>query len=206
MADLGVYFTPALGKASPTSRDGIGSKLPLIPGKDWKYVTRNSPGIRPGYYRDRFYNLFSSSVGGYQRCVEAWSFMLPDKKDRVVIGANAYGALLLVELNANEAGQVGVLDTIRPAFETQVGWSFFPTLFSQLLPQKLLGTFCDESVYSAWRKQEKKELGPNEILGIRIPRGLGGKLVLSNFEREDIFSHYESRADIYKRKGAPKKK
>jgi hypothetical protein len=66
-------------------------------------------------YKNRFIYLFGEGLEKLKTCLDAWSFMLPKNKDRIIIGRTAYGALFCLE-NANTPGQmkrVYVLDPLN---------------------------------------------------------------------------------------------
>jgi len=53
--------------------------------------------------------------------------------------------------------------------------------------------FLDDGAYQRWRKRTKQRLQPNQILAMKVPRGLGGDMDdLDNFGVEDIRSFYEN--------------
>jgi hypothetical protein len=154
-----------------------------------------------GYYWDRFLFLFGEGLESLEPCLDAWSFLVPDDgTERMIIGRNSYGALLVLE-NPNDWGprcRVSMLDPLAVVYRRYPSLDFVG-LIGYWLPKRELPEFLDRRVYDAWRKQTKKFLEPMQILAPTKPLGLGGSVALDNFQVEDIVSYYQSTAPIYQR-------
>src|SRR5262249_60011919 len=80
----------------------------------------DSLGIPAGWYKGRFLYLFGQELAQFQPCLDAWSFIVPPgHPDRMIIGRNAYGALLVLE-DGNKPGaeHVYMLDPFLVAYTT----------------------------------------------------------------------------------------
>ena len=190
-------FSKELGGPKPTAKDGL--DLPAAPMAQWKNYKKD---IKPGWYRDQFFYLFGSGVQRYERCLDAWKFLLPKKASFAMLGRNAYGSILVLQNGENEVGgQIGVLDTTVVQYTSNTDW-MFPTLFSQLLPDRVLDVFSDDSAYQKWNaaaKTQKSKLEDDMILGIKKPLPVGGTMAASNFIVADLFEYYETTADVYRK-------
>jgi hypothetical protein len=73
----------------------------------------------------------------------------------------------------------------------------FTGLLGYWLPKRKLDDFLDTSLYNAWNHTTGDYLELHEILAIKEPKSLGGKMVASNFQIEDMVAYYQSTAPIY---------
>ncbi len=153
-----------------------------------------------GLFHDGFFMLFSDENDNCNTCLQLWEFVLPkDGATRKVIGRNAYGALLVIE-NADQGGTaaaVGILDPLTVSY-----WKDEHCLFTNLLghwlpERKVLPSFTDNSVYHAMRTAAGISLAPDEMLAIKVPITLGGKMDPANFQIENIQAYYTTTASIY---------
>ena len=53
--------------------------------------TKNLRSVGSGWFMDRFLYLFGSGMARLNACLEAWSFLVPPGKERIIVGRNAYG-------------------------------------------------------------------------------------------------------------------
>lgn len=155
-----------------------------------------------GSFQDGFLVLFSDETERYNECLKLWSFLLPaDNVSRKVIGRNAYGALLVIE-EAEKNGTAAVLGILDPV--TVSYWRNEHCLFANFLGhwlpmKKVPGTFTDSSVYESWKKGSGKVPETGEILAIKVPLTLGGKMEPGNFQIENFASYFASTAAIYRK-------
>jgi len=157
----------------------------------WEKTLRD---VGSGWFMDRFLYLFGAGLSGLEACVEAWSFLVPPREDRVILGRNAYGSLLVLE-EPEEAQRVYVLDPIRVVYWTDPNLDLLG-LIGRWLPKDLVPHFLDDELYrslvrgGAW-------LPDDAILAPITPIGLGGEVVSSNFQEEQIVDYYRTTAPIY---------
>jgi hypothetical protein len=190
-------FLKVYGRAKPKAKDGL--HLPPAWAMWWSRLKKE---ISPGWYKDRFLYLFGEGLDDYKRCLDAWSFLLPNDVERIILGRNAYGSLLILEDPTNEmGGQIGVLETLTVQYTTRSDW-LLSGLLVGLLVNGELDIFVDDSVYSEWRQGAKKTKSPflpdDVILGIQTPLPLDGTMTLSNFRARPIVEYYEATADVYR--------
>jgi len=195
MSELGEVFISTFGKPDPAVPCGIsfkGHNLAFF----WDELQQE---IGSGWFLDRFVYLFGEGLDDFQVCLDAWRFLLPDNKERMVVGKNAYGAMLVAEEPSKHAlsSPIGILDPLTVSYQTDPNL-IFSNLIGFYLPEKKLSQFLNTSLYDAWRKTLNDELELHEILAIKVPLTLGGKMEASNFQPENIVDYYQTTADIYK--------
>jgi hypothetical protein len=194
MSEAGKAFKSELGKPDPELPDGLRFG-PRGPGALWKGLRRE---IRSGWFQDGFLQLFGEGLVELVPCLEAWSFVVPPSKDRVILGRNAHGAILVLENASTGKGQVHLLDPFRVVYWTHPELRLM-NLIALWLPRDELPHFRDDSVYRAWRKKHGVLLDDGDILAPRSPEGLGGEMTLSNFREEEIVEYYQTSGPIYAR-------
>lgn len=154
--------------------------------------------VGAGWFRDGFLYLFGEGLDALHPCLEAWSFVVPPCDDRVIVGRNAYGMLLVLDNPSTPAlEKIHVLDpfTVSYAGDSTIQ---LVSLIGRALPDGELRTFLDDEPYRAWRQEHGVDrLGAQDVLGIKVPQGLGGKLASSNLQLDGIVSYYETTAAIY---------
>jgi hypothetical protein len=91
MSAVGEAFVKAFGKPDPATPNGVTFSMPGLQGS-WESLHKE---IGSGWYRDGFLYLFGEGLDALKPCLEAWSFLVPPCDDRVIIGRNAYGAILV---------------------------------------------------------------------------------------------------------------
>jgi hypothetical protein len=192
---MGDAFIAAFGRPSPATPQGLpftASFRQIL----WESIHEE---IGSGFFRDRFLYLFGQGLESLRPCLKAWSFLVPPAGAAgMILGRNAYGALLVLE-NPDETGRtsrVHVLDPIAVRYWSDPDLAF-GNLIGYWLAQGALSEFLDDSLYQHWRKRNKRYLAPDKILGIKVPPPLGGEIVLQNFQEEEIVSYYRSTAPIY---------
>jgi hypothetical protein len=197
VSDAGTAFAKAMGQPAPRTASGLSFT------GDWEALVWNKlhPEIGAGYYRDRFLFLFGEGLTVLRPCLDAWSFLLPaDVAQNMIIGRNAYGALLVLENpdNFGPAARISVLDPLAVRYRRYADLDFVG-LIGYWLPENELPQFLDQSVYDDWRRQTGSVLGPRQILAPKTPLGLGGAMEVDNFQVEDIVSYYQTTAPIYQK-------
>jgi hypothetical protein len=188
-------FLRAVGRANPRTPPGLSFS------NDWKGEVWEAlhDQVGAGYFWDRFLFLFGEGLQSLQPCLKAWSFLVPDDgAERMIVGYNAHGALLVLE-NPNEAGpksRVSIVDPVGVVYRRYADLDFVG-LIGYWIPEMKLREFLDRRVYDSWRGQHGKYLEPRQILAAKKPLGLGGTMALENFQVEEIVSYYRTTAPIY---------
>ncbi len=155
--------------------------------------------VGSGWYANRFFYLFGEGLEPLRMCLEAWSFVVPYNPERMIVGRNAYGALLVLE-NPKTPGptsRVRILDPLDVAWRTEVDTDFLGLLGYWFPNEALPATFLDASVHRAWSAATGRVLALDEMLAVRVPLALGGTMEPDNFQVEDIVRYYETSAPIY---------
>jgi hypothetical protein len=185
----------ALGPPAPSAPPGLHFKR----AGDQAIWSDMHAVIGSGWYWNRFLYLFGEGLETLSVCVQEWSFLVPPGPERMILGRNAYGAMLILE-NPNDMGpdtRVGILNPL------EVSWFIdrsliFGTLIGRGIPQRALPpSFLDDSVYQEWVRYSGRHLEFDEVLGIKVPLPLGGKMSLDNFQVEKLVNYYRSTAPIY---------
>lgn len=196
MSAVGEAFLQTIGRPEPEADPGL--QLPddahLV---FWERIHRE---IGAGWYMDRFLYLFGTGLDALKPCLDAWPFLVSANEDRVILGRNAYGAILVLENASGRAtpARVHMLDPVGVAYWTDPALDF-GGLIGYWLPKKTIPRFLDNGVYEAWVRAEGRHLEPDEVLAIKVPLGLGGTMELSNFQPENIVEYYRTAAPIYER-------
>jgi len=194
MSDVGEAFIATMGRPDPVAPPGLpfGDLRQSL----WETLHRE---IGAGFFRERFLYLFGDGLQALRTCLAAWSFLVPPAgRKGMIVGRNAYGALLVLE-NPDEAGptsRVKILDPITVTYGGDPDIDFIGLIGYWLANQQLRG-FLDDDLYTRWRQREGRYLGANEMLGIKVPPGLGGELELDNFQVEGIVRYYRTTGPIY---------
>lgn len=154
--------------------------------------------VGAGWFRHGFLYLFGEELAQLNACLEAWPFVVPSNPRRIIIGRNAYGAILVVDNESMPREErVFVLDPFTVSY-TEVPNARFMTLMARALPGNELPRFLDDSAYHKWRAEHGvTRLEPRQVLGVKVPRSLGGELVPANLQLEDIVSYYQTTGTIY---------
>ena len=194
MSDLGGAFIRAIGKPNIQVPVGIGFANPADQ-QVWEQIHQE---IGAGWYMNRFLYLFGQGLDRLGSCLEAWSFLVKPGKERMIIGRNAYGALLVAEEPTKQGFTcpMYVLDPLNVRYWTHPSLVFI-NLLGYWLPENKLPDFLDHSLYDAWAQVTGDVLELNEILAMKEPKPLGGNMVASNFQIEDLEAYYRSTGPIY---------
>lgn len=152
-----------------------------------------------GWYRNRFLYLFAEDLQELRPCLTAWSFLLPDLPDPLIVGRNAYGAIALVENAADALSPLGVIDPLTVRYFSDGEALRFGSFIGRYLPENLLPRFLDQAVYDRFVAEGSLYLERDLCLAITKPLSLGGAMALDNFQVEGIVDYYRSTGAIYAR-------
>jgi hypothetical protein len=188
MSAVGEAFIAAFGKPDPSAPSGITFF-------QWKSLYTE---IGAGWFKDRFLYLFGEGLSPLRECLDLWSFLVPPCDDRIIVGRNAYGAMLVLDHgNTHDKEQLYVLDPFTVTYETRPNL-LFRNLIGRWLPQGLLQGFLDDRAYKQWLAENHVDgVDLDEVLGIKVPNALGGELVTSNLQLDGIIDYYRTTAPIY---------
>lgn len=179
----------------PVAKPGLKFTNKIMKG-NWEIIHRD---IGAGYFWGSFLYLFGKDLDKLKPCLKEWSFLMKDASDdQVIIGRNAYGAILIMEDANKPSNYLSILDPLNVTYTVNRECAF-TNVIADYLPQRLLPGFLDFSVYAEWLDKYRTMLEPDEILAIIVPLSLGGKMELSNFQVENIFEYYKSTGPIYKK-------
>jgi hypothetical protein len=203
MSDVGKAFIAAFGRPEPETPDGLRFSASSLQ-SSWKSLRRE---IKSGWFADRFLYLFGEGLDRLLPSLRVWSFLVPPNEDRLILGRNAHGALLVLD-DANTAeASVHVLDPFRVVYWSDPDLAFM-NLIGHWLPRDQIPYFLDRSVYDAWAKTDQGPRADDMILAPKRPEGLGGPFDIKNFQEEDIAQFYATTGPIYEkafaRMGRPK--
>lgn len=156
--------------------------------------------IGAGHFMDGFLYLWGEGIGALDSILEQWAFLLPDAKNRRVVGINAHGVLLVTEeeATAGMASRVGVLSPLLLTYTTS-GDRLFGNTIGNYLPEGKLTHFLDDTVYRAWKTPASPLLLPDQILAAREPYVLGGAADPDNFQVEPTVDYFSTTAPIYRK-------
>ena len=192
MSDVGKAFKSAFGKPDPEAPNGVLFTSSGL-ADEWSTLRRE---IRSGWFQDRFLYLFGDGLMALLPCLDAWSFVVPPNRDRIVLGRNAHGALLVLDDANSGQGTVHVLDPFRVVYWTDPNLALM-NLIARWLPEDRIPHFRDDRVYRQWQTQTDALLDGDEMLAPRTPEGLDGTLSLANLQPEPIVEYYETTGPIY---------
>jgi hypothetical protein len=193
MSFVGDKFLKAFGKAEPEAPNGL--KFTNSGARQlWDGLHKE---IGSGWFRGGFLYLFGEGLEALQPCLDAWSFLVQPHPDRMIIGRNGYGTLLVLENgNTMGAGRVFVLDPYLVTYWGHPSLDLI-SLIGRWLPNNSLGTFLEDGAYKDWCKANKAALDLEDVLGFKLAKGLGGKVEAANLSLEGIVEYYESTGPIY---------
>lgn len=192
MSDVGKPFVKVFGKPEPEAPNGLAFSSSFLSDL-WKDMRRE---IRSGWFQNRFLYLFGDGLADLLPCLDAWSFVVPPNRDRIVLGRNAHGALLVLDDANSGQGTVHVLDPFRVVYWTDPNLALM-NLIARWLPEDRIPHFRDDTAYRQWQTQTGAALNDDEMLAPRTPEGLGGTLSLANLQPEPIVEYYETTGPIY---------
>jgi hypothetical protein len=192
MSSVGKAFVAAFGRPDPEAPSGLHFKLSALDER-WKGLRRE---IKSGWYAQRFLYLFGEGLDHLEPCLDAWAFLVPPNRDRMILGRNAHGTLLVLH-DANTAEpSVHVLDPYRVAYWSNPDLAFI-NLLGYWLPEDQIPHFRERTVYDAWVKANGRPPADGMILAPKRPEGLGAPFDLTNFQEEEIVSFYQTTGPVY---------
>jgi hypothetical protein len=93
MSLMGDEFKRAMGgPADPAVEPGLSFSGPG--GAIWDL---NQKDLGAGWFKNRFIYMFGPGLEPLKACLDAWSFLVEPKEDRVILGRNAFGAICFVD-------------------------------------------------------------------------------------------------------------
>jgi hypothetical protein len=193
MSDVTMAFIEGLGRPIPRLENGLHFNDPLKQAL-WEQVYAE---IGAGWFLDRFVYLFGPGLERLQPCLEAWSFAItPGHPDRMILGRNAYGALLVMEHEGPVDETVSLLDPLTGQYWTDERIGLM-NLFGAWLPRGLIPGFLDDrGPHSTW-VQAHGPLGDDEVLAPIKPLSRGGPLAAENLERREITAYHRMAAAAF---------
>jgi hypothetical protein len=198
MTPLAEQFIRGLGRPAPATRNAIHFQEEFV-NMLWESV---APDVGAGWFLDRFVYLFGPGLERLHRCLDAWPALVPpNHPDRMVLGYNVHGAILVLENGNSAVPQVYLLEPYVGAYWTHEDIAF-ENLLGMWLPERRLPYFLDTGVYEAWRGLTDRYLPEDTILAPKVPRDLGGERTLENFQVEDLFEFHESAGAIHAKAAA----
>lgn len=186
-------FFGALGQPDGGGGPVVFATDDVVASIQWESALRE---LRGGRYLDRFLWLLTPGLDRLARCLRAWSFLVPESSDRVILGRNAYGAIAFADGVSAGKSRVSVVDPLTLRVMSDATWDIIG-FFAQALPEGQTGHFLDRAVYSQWLSQSRLYLEDDLALAIKVPVPLDGALASENFQVEDIFTYYETTAPAY---------
>lgn len=194
MSAVGEAFINAFGKPDPAVPRGFRFR-DAFDDKSWSSLQSE---IGSGWYLNRFLFLFAKGAERMKACLNAWDFLVPPNRDRIILGRNAYGAILVMDDANHLDHSIHVLDPFRVVYWTDANLTL-TNMIGAFLPERLIPHFLDDTLYKKALSTRKARLGDDEILAPRKPLGLGGNMDLDSFQVEKIVPYYKSTAAIYRK-------
>lgn len=189
---LAKAFRKAFGRPSPAAQSGLLFASPPMQ-YIWESIYKE---IGAGWYKDGFLYLFGEGLDALLPCLDAWSSLVPRGKHPLIVGRNAYGALLVILDSAANNPRIGILDPTRVEWVTNAHVDL-GGLLGAWLPEGLLPHFTEIEPYQAWRRAGGKRLAVNEMLAPKTPLALGGTMEVDNFQVSDIVAYYRASGAVY---------
>ncbi|OLT59688.1 hypothetical protein [Moorena bouillonii] len=194
MSSVGEAFIQGIGRPDLPEVSGIDFSK-RIAQKVWEEVQEE---IGSGWFMNRFLYLFGEKLEYLSPCIDAWSFLLDSELNRIVIGKNAYGFLLIMEDPKTKGinAPIGLFDPWNISYRKYDGLGFI-NLIGNWLPQGRVPGFLYNILYESWQEKNKNYLDFFEIIAIKQPLSLGGKIEEQNFQIENIVEYYQTTGSIY---------
>ena len=194
MSAVGDAFKAAFGPPDPPTPLGLRFKG-IYAQEAWEELHAE---IGSGWFMDGFLYLFGESLESLRPCLEAWSFVVPPSANRLILGRTAYGAIFVLDNPGGKDERVCIVDPLTVTYWSDPN-SVFGNFIGRWLPKREFPDhILDAPPYEAWRKANKVgRLEFDDVLGIKTPRPLGGKLEPDNFQLESIVDYYHTTGPIY---------
>lgn len=158
---------------------------------NWERIIRHTGS---GWFMNRFLYLFGAGLQPLTACLDAWSFLVPPGKERIILGRNAYGTLLVLE-EPEDAQAVYLLDPLRVVYWTDPDLELLGLIGGEM-PRGNLPHFFEDDLYREWISGDHY-LADDLIIAPITPMSLGGEMERNNFQEEQIVAYYQSTAPIY---------
>jgi hypothetical protein len=195
MSTVGEAFLKQVGPPNPKKE--LGFKFSM----EWDQIVLDDiyEEIGAGEYYNGFLHLLGTDISPLNDLLKYWSFLFSDNNDRKVIGRNAYGSLLIIENESDEGtvAPVGYLDLINCQYVKNENLDF-TGLIGNWIPNNRLTNLLESSIYESFIN-DGKIIQKDEIVAIKVPVPLGGKLEKENFQIENIFEYHSSISKIYQK-------
>ena len=194
MSTVGQAFRESFGLPAPVTPTGFHFTKSWHE-TGWKSLSEE---IGAGYFMDGFLYLWGDAISDFDAVLSQWPFLWTEGTDYRTMGKNAYGSLLIVENEATDgmSARVGILSPLSVSYRRSEHRLFNNTI-GNYLPLGKLPEFLDDSIYKAWLQESDDGLAVDEILAIKTPLSLGGKMEPANFQVESIFDYYRTTGEIY---------
>ena len=194
MSAAGDAFTAAFGAPDPATPNGVRFSG-FFTQEAWEELNAE---IGSGWFMNGFLYLFGDQLESLRPCLDAWSFVVPPNPNRLILGRTAYGAIFVLDNPGAKDERVCIVDPFTVTYWSDPN-SVFGNLIGRSLPEREFPDhILDAKPYEAWRKaNEVGRLEFDDVLGIKTPRPLGGKLDPDNFQLESIIDYYQTTAPIY---------
>jgi len=194
MSAVGEQFQKNMGRPDPATECAIEFKSEFAQMSWGAYKDE----LGAGWFKNRFFYWFGPGLEELKQCLEAWSFLVPPKSDRVILGRNAYGAIVFVDdMDTGVNGNVWVLDPLTVGLYHDRGMLLEAFLFRYLRDGQGVGKLLDDSVYSEFVQKGRLYLDQTRCLGINLALSLGGEMALDNFAVHNIYDYYKEMGAIY---------
>src|SRR4051794_23878413 len=90
------HFAKVFGSPKPRTPSGLHFSPRRALADVWNDLMY--PDVGAGWYWDRFLYLFGPGLDELHACLDAWPFLVaPRRPDRMILGRNAYGAILFID-------------------------------------------------------------------------------------------------------------
>jgi hypothetical protein len=192
ISEMEKAFRKQMGKPSPAAPSGL-SFISLAMQDTWEDLHKT---IGAGWYQDGFAYLFGEGLDAFLPCLEAWSFVAPKIKNPMILGRNAYGALLVVLDSSSSNPRLALLDPTRITWWTDPSLTL-GSLIGRFIPQGSLPHFFEREPYQAWRRAGGRRLEVKEMLAPRTAVALGGTMSPDNFQIADVVTYYQASGPVY---------
>jgi len=176
---IGQSFIDKLGKPDPA--DELGSAFKAVPSAG---IFRD---VGSGFFLGQFLYLFGKGLEGLSGCLDGWQ--LPSEKERLILGRNAYGALLVGDGLFEGPGLIHTLDPVTGEHWSEKG-ATLESLFDSYLPKQMLPGFHDEDRYGHWMWHGRQEYNLDEFVIIEVPLQMLGTKMPFDYKKGNMLDYH----------------